>query len=636
MTVDWQTCHADDCQGVRFGSGSWCWAHLPAEALTNALASLRPGGPLDARGTVLSGALIERLLARMCDAGSEAARVENADFTRARFLDDAAFSGVIFSGSTHFTYAVFERKASFFGAKFGGYVSFHEAKFGGLADFEGVSFGQAAFKQIKFTSAIFRDTTFEQRVEFADVEFDYVEFNGMTANSSADFSACQFNGSCSFHLAEFRGSAAFGECKFAYKAEFLRVKFAKSAHFVRDEFADDASFLLVKFQHDARFDESSFQAGAWFTSSEFAGECSFQDVKFEGDLLCLGARFYGNANFMDAEISGGMWLEWVEGHGYLNLDHLRAGGVLEVTGPFAVVKCVNAVVRGRAWFRLADSQLWLDNSEFSAPLTIESQSSMSFSGQEATTLSGAATHLRSLRGTDAEHLTLMEVDLSRCELSGLRRPEALSLVGRCQFASMPSKWCIRYGWLPWRWSVRDALFEEHIWRRSIGAPARGRGWEKPDPGQQLAVKPDRLAVMYRQLRSVLEDSRNEPGAADLYYGEMEMRRAASRAWGERWLLWMYWLVSGYGLRATRSLAALAGMILTAAIAFRYVGFPGLTADYWSCLVYAGGAVLSLDLASRHLPNVLTEWGDVLRIGLRVAGPVLLGLAALAVRGRIKR
>ncbi len=94
----------------------------------------------------------------------------------------------------------------------------------------------------------------------------------------------------------------------------------------------------------------------------------------------------------------------------------------------------------------------------------------------------------------------------------------------------------------------------------------------------MVVGPDRLAVMYRQVRAVLEDARNEPGAADLYYGEMEMRRAAARrdaGWGERWLLGGYWLVSGYGLRASRSLAGLAGLILVAAVVLRYKGFPGV-------------------------------------------------------------
>jgi hypothetical protein len=43
-------------------------------------------------------------------------------------------------------------------------------------------------------------------------------------------------------------------------------------------------------------------------------------------------------------------------------------------------------------------------------------------------------------------------------------------------------------------------------------------------GQRVQrLGPDRLAVLYRALRKAQEDNKNEPGAADFYYGEMEMR-----------------------------------------------------------------------------------------------------------------
>jgi len=35
--------------------------------------------------------------------------------------------------------------------------------------------------------------------------------------------------------------------------------------------------------------------------------------------------------------------------------------------------------------------------------------------------------------------------------------------------------------------------------------------------------------MYRSLRESLEDRTDEPGAADFYYGEMEMRRLSETA-----------------------------------------------------------------------------------------------------------
>lgn len=68
--------------------------------------------------------------------------------------------------------------------------------------------------------------------------------------------------------------------------------------------------------------------------------------------------------------------------------------------------------------------------------------------------------------------------------------------------------------------------------------------------QQLG--PDRLALLYRALGKAQKDSKNQPGAADFYYGEMEMRRhargsasnrrrASSRGRVERGILTAYWL-----------------------------------------------------------------------------------------------
>ena len=240
--------------------------------------------------------------------------------------------------------------------------------------------------------------------------------------------------------------------------------------------------------------------------------------------------------------------------------------------------------------------------------------------------------IRSLQGVDAEHLTLSDADLSHCLVSRIDRPEELRLAGHCKFDPTPHVW--HRHWLPWRWTRREALYEEHQWR----------GWAPVSDPDGIGSSPEArqadaalLSVLYRQLRRGLEEARDEPGASDLYYGEMEMRRFSTSAWDERWLLTAYWLVSGYGLRASRSVFALTGLILAAAEGFQRVGFghsahhPG----YVDCLLYATGSLLSLDF-SGHLPTVLSDWGQVFRMFLRVMGPVLLGLGALAVRGRVKR
>jgi hypothetical protein len=103
---------------------------------------------------------------------------------------------------------------------------------------------------------------------------------------------------------------------------------------------------------------------------------------------------------------------------------------------------------------------------------------------------------------------------------------------------------------------------------------------------------------------------------------------------ERGILTAYWLVSGYGLRAWRALSWLAIVTAAFAVAFHLIGFtrPPQPDSYWTSLLYAFRATLSLTDNEVQL----TAWGKLLQALLRITGPVLLGLALLAVRGRVKR
>jgi hypothetical protein len=145
-----------------------------------------------------------------------------------------------------------------------------------------------------------------------------------------------------------------------------------------------------------------------------------------------------------------------------------------------------------------------------------------------------------------------------------------------------------------------------------------------------------IAGLYRALRKGREENKDEPGAADFYYGEMEMRRkAASRFSVEQAVLTLYWLVSGYALRAWRALTALSLVLILSAWLFTHLhGFTNpQVMTFWSALRYSGRTAIGL--LSRDQPK-LTPWGETLQIGVRVLVPVLLGLAVLSIRGRVKR
>jgi hypothetical protein len=165
-----------------------------------------------------------------------------------------------------------------------------------------------------------------------------------------------------------------------------------------------------------------------------------------------------------------------------------------------------------------------------------------------------------------------------------------------------------------------------------------------------------IANLYRALRKGREDNKDEPGAADFYYGEMELRRNATPPSVERAILSAYWLVSGYGLRAWRALTAVLIALTLFALLMVTVGFqqgrpaqpaaagsagaaapaqstPSADTSFVDAMLY--GVRTAIGLPRTPQPN-LSRWGDVLQILLRIIVPVLLGLSVLSIRGRVKR
>ncbi len=174
-------------------------------------------------------------------------------------------------------------------------------------------------------------------------------------------------------------------------------------------------------------------------------------------------------------------------------------------------------------------------------------------------------------------------------------------------------------------------------------------------------------MVYRQLRKGFEDSKNEPDAADFYYGEMEMRkRDKRRPWVERRLLGVYWLVSGYGLRAARAFACLITAMAVTALALMLWGLPNgslqpkttgkVTGQNISLkteqpspeLTLTGKNRISWDRTEKAIrvtlnaaifrspSQNLTTLGTFIEMAARFIEPVLLALAILAIRGRIRR
>jgi hypothetical protein len=165
----------------------------------------------------------------------------------------------------------------------------------------------------------------------------------------------------------------------------------------------------------------------------------------------------------------------------------------------------------------------------------------------------------------------------------------------------------------------------------------------------------------RELRKGREDAKDEPGAADFYYGECEMRRHdPTTPKAERWVLWLYRLVSGYALRASRAVLAWALLVVAGAVILAGVGFkpptspqivpvdtshgqaiyqkrdvarPSSLEQLPDALAFSAESTVSL---LRAPDRALTLPGRSAQMILRVLGPVLFGLAVLSFRGRVRR
>jgi uncharacterized protein YjbI with pentapeptide repeats len=472
----------------------------------------------------------------------------------------------------------------------------------------------------------------------------------------AQFDSAEFSGKeVDFNAVEFRGPARFTGARFSGDAWFVSARFRGNARFDQAQFSGFALFDGAQFSESALFSYAEFSSEPWFTETEFSKQAEFEGANFRqagrfGPILATSSVILDNVTF----------------------EH---DVVIEVASP--MLFCLGTRFAEAATLRLRHTSVVLDGAVFAKPSTIafapdafkrlnvftdedeepfdESPAARAISGRSA------RPSLLSLRGVDVATLTLSELDLSACLFQGAHHLDQLRIEGARPFADTPTGWKFGrvggQGMPVWHWTRRQTLAEEHHWRanRQLPAAPSGRphpqrvGWYSPDENliprwvvlrTRQGVErltPDRLAALYRALRNVQEDSKNEPGAADFYYGEMEMVRLDPQTpWAERVIMWLYWLVSGYGLRGLRALAWLVAVVVGLAVLLQVIGFNGGDPGFRDALIYAAQSTIFIATGNKALTEHVSWAGEVLRIPLRLAGPVLLGLALLSARNRVKR
>ncbi|MGW4866968.1 pentapeptide repeat-containing protein [Streptomyces chartreusis] len=588
-------------------------------------------------------------------------------FRRAQFSGDSRFNRAQFSGASHFDGAQFSDEGRFNEAQFSDDSSFEGAQFSGTAWFMRAQFsGDARFSGAKFSDmAAFHDALFSGEAKFDGALFSYrARFNDAQFSGHAWFTDAQFSGSANFRGVQFSGFAEFGRAQFSYSAEFPWVQFLHGGQFYEAKFSDLAWFNGAQFSGDAGF-----------SGAQFSGEVWFSGVQFSGDAELTGARFAVMSSFGPVVSAGAVDLSDAV---------FETRVVLEIAAHF--LHCKRTRWESTANLRLRYATVDLDHAALSFPMAVSAHP-VSFTtaiGETAdeNLLAGSDDRVRlvSVQGMDAALLVLTDTDLSDCLFSGAFHLDQLRLEGRCTFAPTPTGLHRRHRVWPYRWTSRRTLAEEHHWRAQTAGqpdppPDQGhslRHWRNGphhhDPG--LTPDPEDVVVLYRQLRKAFEDGKNEPGAADFYYGEMEMRRhdRTGTPASERGLLWGYWLLSGYGLRASRALGWLLTAMAATIVLMMGLGLPNSSQSQGAARSSpTGGGQMTLTVDAhdsqltlptqdrftaerfnkalqvvlnsvvfRSSSQNLTTWGTYTEMASRVAEPVLLALAVLAVRSRIKR
>ncbi|MGW1605107.1 pentapeptide repeat-containing protein [Streptomyces eurythermus] len=639
----WPQCgHLDTgerCRGRRVGSYTVCLAHLDGAERTAHLASLSPGADLDHRGTPFTQSLLDELLAPLRDPGSGRARVGKASFDEVRFTGDAELEGVDFGGFCSFASAVF-----------GGGVYVREVHVGGDLRLGAARVAEDVW--LDDTDVVGDVWFYEARIRgtlrFCVREVGHSAiFKGMTCGD-AYFSGVRVCGVASFEGAVIDGEAAFDGAVFEDGADFEKVRIAGRAcfdgtHFHRSracfngaDIGGDMPFAEAHFEAEATFDGAAIGDDLSFSGARLEAGVGFRRVVFRrtariGPLVCPGTVDFSDAVF-------------------------GAAVTLEVAAP--EVRCRRTRWASTAALRLRYAGVDLSDAVVEFPVTVVGRPRPFVTPEgEVIAEPGLAddrVRVTSVKGVDAAYLVLADVDLTDCLFVEAVHLDQLRLEGRCVLSPPPPG--------P-RWIRRRTLAEEQHWR----ATRYGHGWTPAPPGVETH-EPAVLAPVYRQLRKALEDGRNEPGAADFYYGEMEMRRHdATTSHGERTLLRLYWALSGYGLRATRALAWLVLAMTATVLAMMLWGLPQADPDPVSAGTTDGHRVTlttrkptpanpegpytrrlstaRFEKSVRVVVNSvifrasgqdLTTTGTYVEMGARLVEPALLGLAVLAVRSRVKR
>lgn len=477
---------------------------------------------------------------------------------------------------------------------------------------------------------------------FDDNEFKYAGFGRATLIRTATFDNTTFTDEADFTSTSFTKSAGFSGAKFLCHANFGKAQFMRFANFHGATFEKPSHFTETMFHNYTSFNNAHFTRNSNFSSAIFKDRSSFKRTTFIEDVSFSKATFEKDISF-DGLIAREMSLESSQIHSEqfdtfaaenLHFDQTKFHERISFTACCRSVSAQNAQFILGGHMEIRGATMDLHRAEFLTRTIITDPGQSRFDDKFFENSAGfdrlhlvddlikardRKTSIVNIDSANVETLVLSSVSLRDCRFHGAHGLDGLRIDSSCDLATSET--------LPKRWHIpnsRRRIIAEEIYFRTDNLQT-----PKPIPALDISA-------IYRDLRRGLETAKNEPGAADFYYGEMEMRRhsGAETSHAERGLLWLYWAVSGYGLRAWRAFAMIGLVILCAGTIFAIGGIaePRDTGDAYELAIRNSVALLR-NPGDRI---ELTPIGTVTDIALRLLTPVLLGLALLALRGRTKR
>lgn len=555
------------------------------------------------------------------------------------------------------------------GCKFEGDISVNEAVeiafsangtlFTGSVSFTGVTFiGDATFIKAIFT--------------------EYAGFDRATFTASARFDGATFSATAWFDEATFVDRAVFDDATFTDYAWFTAATFTAYASFNVAVFSATASFTVATFTEYARFDRATFAgsvglAGTWVRALDFTqarivgGTEAVVTTGLRAGTIDLSGAVFETAVHLDLSASS------IEAH-RIRIPRYSQLRIRCETADFTDADLgEHTLLAGRPTPEGSATPVSPDERSHPDP---DVQAKIDELDEHLLAVIPQTAALVSLERALVAGVTVSGLDLTRCQFHGAHGLDELRIDPGCTFASSRDALVTPASWLRPRLHTRRRIIADETLVPGLKRPDSVPSEHDPDAQPAEARTPGEVAETYRALRKSLEDAKNQPGASDFYYGEMQMRRRAhDRGLTEHVLVTAYWIVSGYGLRAGRALAVLVALIAIATAVFMHEPWATVTKSYYPAdqpsafevrpklgperdltgtgtvtiqepdkrsLTFSEAAQFSLRESvalirpasdNRFRPRGV---GVVADIALRILGPLLIALALLAIRARTKR